>query len=91
MHRNTVHADLRRLAAMGAIRLDCDRAQAIDSVHEIGLVELVRNTEAARTQFGPFVQNRMEPAGRGEKSVPARMVDVVKCIRSLLLKPCMRM
>ncbi len=26
MHRNTVHADLRRLAAMGAIRLDCDRA-----------------------------------------------------------------
>ena len=26
MHRNTVHADLRRLATIGAIRLDCDRA-----------------------------------------------------------------
>jgi hypothetical protein len=37
LHRNTVHADLKRLAAIGAIRLDCDRANSA-TIDLLGLI-----------------------------------------------------
>ncbi|MFN9547740.1 MAG: hypothetical protein ACK6AD_11845, partial [Cyanobacteriota bacterium] len=45
MHRNTIHADIKRLAAIGAIRLDCDRANSI-TVDLLGLFPTEQDPEA---------------------------------------------
>ena len=51
MHRNTIHADIKRLVAIGAIRLDCDRANSI-TVDLLGLFPTEQEIEALALPSG---------------------------------------
>ena len=65
MHRNTVHADLRRLAAMGAIRLDCDRANTATIVL-LGLLPPCSATvSAVAPSHNPCCFEQQVPAAGG--------------------------